>query len=126
MKNFALGCLCQALALAAVLVVVPTDAKKPDVERSSHWPAVRAAHLKRFPTCAACGAKDTLEVHHVKPFHLFPELELQDDNLITLCEKPGHSCHFVFGHNYNWKCWNPEVREDAARQFARVKARKES
>lgn len=91
--------------------------------RSPHWPKVRAEHLKRCPTCAACGGKDNLQVHHVQPFHLHPDLELDDANLITLCEKPGHCCHFVFGHNYNWKTWNPHVREDAARQLRRVKAR---
>ena len=40
--------------------------------RSPRWPAVRGAHLKRNPTCAACGTKDKLEVHHVRPFISLP------------------------------------------------------
>ncbi len=44
--------------------------------RSPHWPAVRAAHLRRFPTCAACGTFKGVQVHHVRPFWLFPALEL--------------------------------------------------
>lgn len=100
------------------------NAEKPFHQRSTRWPTVRAKYLKVWNTCAACGSKDKLEVHHVKPFHLFPELELDPTNFITLCEKSGHDCHFVFGHNYNWKCWNPDVKEDAGRQLNRVKIRK--
>lgn len=84
--------------------------------RSARWRAVRAAHLDRFPACAACGhgLQRELNVHHIKPFHLFPELELVDDNLITLCERPSFSCHWVFGHGgHSWSDYNPAVRETA-------------
>jgi 5-methylcytosine-specific restriction enzyme A len=50
----------------------------------------------------------------MRPFHVHPELELDDANLITLCEKPGHDCHFVFGHFHDWKRWNPDVVADVA------------
>ena len=89
-----------------------------DPRRSSQWPRVRREHLKREPACQACRTGDKLEVHHIHPFHLRPELELDDSNLVTLCEKPGHDCHFVFGHFHNWRRWNPNVREDAARYRA--------
>ena len=97
--------------------------KPDDSKRSSHWPAVRAAHLKAFPTCAACGGTEDLEVHHCKPFHLHPDLELVDGNLITLCEKSGHDCHYTIGHLLSWKAYNPAVRQDAAAYLAKVKAR---
>ena len=61
------------------------DAGKPDVVRSSVWPKLRAEHLKREPACAVCGKTDGATPHHVKPVHLFPELELYESNLITLC-----------------------------------------
>ena len=31
-------------------------------------------------------AKKKLNVHHVKPFHLYPQLELDENNLITVEE----------------------------------------
>ncbi|HZZ77186.1 MAG TPA: hypothetical protein VFE62_01625 [Gemmataceae bacterium] len=94
---------------------------KPELgKRSGHWPHVRASHLAANPTCAACGGKDALEVHHCKPFHLHPDLELDPTNLITLCEKPGHDCHYVFGHAGNWHGFVPTVREDAAKHLADV------
>lgn len=76
---------------------------------------MRRAHLRLQPVCQACGTTDNLEVHHKRPFHLHPELELQDSNLLTLCEKKGHDCHFVFGHFHNWSAYNPFVVPDVAR-----------
>jgi len=88
-------------------------------ERSGHWPTVRAAYLAEHPTCEACGSADDLNVHHVAPFHLRPELELDPTNLITLCREH----HFSIGHDPdgpgplrpNWKAANPNVRRDAAK-----------
>lgn len=85
--------------------------------RSSRWPTVRKQHLAKEPACIACGRARELEVHHVEPFHLKPELELDPKNLCTLCADP---CHFVFGHLLDWRKCNPMVREDAARYFDRV------
>lgn len=85
--------------------------------RSSKWPTVRKHHLENNPTCAVCGGTSTLEVHHKRPYHSHPELELDPDNLITLCEsksKGGLNCHLVFGHLTNYKKINPNVDEDAA------------
>lgn len=98
---------------------------KPDIKRSSKWPAVRAVHLKANPTCEACGCSEVkfLEVHHIRPFRVDRKRELDPTNLITLCEKPGHWCHFVFGHNHDWKAHDPNVREEAARHLSRVKNR---
>jgi 5-methylcytosine-specific restriction enzyme A len=92
--------------------------KPGDGKRSSQWPAHRAAHLKLFPACAACGRTVGLEVHHIRPFHLHPELELDPNNLLTLCEGGGRNCHLVFGHFYNWKAYNPLVVSDARKYLA--------
>ena len=86
-------------------------------KRSSKWPTVRKNHLKNNPTCAVCGGDKVLEVHHLISFAQNPELELDPDNLITLCEsksKGGLNCHLVFGHLTNYKKINPNVVEDAA------------
>lgn len=88
-------------------------AGKPAAPRSPHWPAVRRAHLVREPACAACATRTQLAVHHVKPVHLYPELELDPANLLTLCEGPGGGCHLHHGHLGAWVAWNPGVRADA-------------
>jgi 5-methylcytosine-specific restriction protein A len=88
--------------------------------RDPHWPSVERAHLKLFPTCAACGSKKLLNVHHILPFHLWPELELVEKNLITLCESPAHNCHLIFGHLLNWASWNTDVVAEAAAYLQKV------
>lgn len=85
--------------------------------RSGQWQRVRREHLEREPACAACGRRKDLEVHHVLPYHKFPELELEPSNLLTLCNSP---CHLVFGHLMNWRRTNSQVRNDAARYLQRV------
>ncbi|SRR6266566_6559488 len=96
---------------------------KPLVQRSPHWPAVRETHLKREPNCTACGGKDNIEVHHIHPFHLWPELELVETNLITLCEHPSHNCHFIFGHLLSWLSYNLTVQFDAAAYLLKLSHR---
>jgi hypothetical protein len=73
---------------------------KPLVKRSSQWPRVRAEHLKNNPFCIVCGGKDKIEVHHIIPFSVAPHMELDKDNLATLCEskKQGINCHLYIGH----------------------------
>lgn len=85
------------------------------VPRSREWPKVRSIHLKNNPFCAVCGGVKSLEVHHVKPYHLFPAMELNPGNLISLCEsgKRGVTCHLFFGHLGNYSNTNLTVREDA-------------
>ncbi len=78
--------------------------------RSPHWGTVRAAHLKLEPECQACGDKDKLEVHHLRSFHEWPLLELEPENLLTMCS----DCHFFVGHLKSWKSINVNCRTDAA------------
>lgn len=84
--------------------------------RSPQWPTVRKHWLDGHPTCALCGGTKVLEVHHIKPFHLHPELELDTTNLITLCENKGDgvNCHLLFGHLGNFQSYNPNVLADVA------------
>jgi 5-methylcytosine-specific restriction endonuclease McrA len=88
---------------------------KPSLgKRSSGWPRVEKEHLILQPVCAGCGSKKCLQVHHKKPFHLHPELELEQSNLITLCENGVANCHLNVGHLGDWKAYNPSVLADAA------------
>ncbi len=91
--------------------------------RSGHWPVVRAAYLVKQPVCEACGSSKGLQVHHRRPFHLHPELELDPTNLITLCGPEGHNCHLRIGHGFDYHSYNPHVAEDAALQRERIRDR---
>lgn len=92
------------------------------VPRSPKWRACRAAYLKLHPTCAACGGRDHLNVHHVHPYHVRPDLELDPTNLVTLCEDGGN-CHLMLGHLKNWSSWNTNVRFDASKFLMKVTSR---
>jgi hypothetical protein len=84
---------------------------------------VRKHHLEKNPTCAACGGTTLLNVHHIQPFHIHPELELDPTNLITLCEDPMKLCHCAVGHAFDWKSYVPTVVEDAAYLLKRRQGR---
>lgn len=110
----------------------------PEGERSSKWTTVRNRFIEQHPVCQACKRDHKLNVHHVVPFHVDPALELDMDNLITLCagddssnsdgdQWPDYNCHFHIGHDPdgpdgprgpNWKLSNPNVRRDAQRHRA--------
>lgn len=87
--------------------------------RSRKWRKVRNEFLTDFPRCAACDGAARLEVHHVLPVHMRPDLELEKSNLITLCESL-MTCHFRVGHLGSWLRYNPDVRRDAGRQLIRI------
>lgn len=84
-------------------------------KRSSKWASVRKNHLAQHPTCSVCGGTEKLEVHHIVPFHMNPELELDPTNLITLCESKSYGivCHLLIGHLGSYKTVNPDVIQDA-------------
>jgi 5-methylcytosine-specific restriction protein A len=86
--------------------------KKKDELRSPHWAAARKKHLASNPYCVACGGKRLLQVHHIEPFHDHPELELDPNNLMTLCALK--LCHLKLGHGGDFKYYNPFVVKDCA------------
>jgi 5-methylcytosine-specific restriction enzyme A len=102
--------------------------------RSPRWESTRRAFLAKWPQCAVCGpdaghAPGGLNVHHVVPVEFVRragrgDLELDERNLITLCEA-GENHHFVVGHLGDWRSYNPEVRGDAARGECRGKRSRE-
>lgn len=90
------------LALVALLCIAAS--------RSSQWRSVRARHVASFPYCALCGAEPKLlkplEAHHIRLFHLAPELELDTNNLVVLCR----NCHYQAGHlGVSWKYENTNL-----------------
>lgn len=92
------------------------------IGRSSGWSKARRNHLKKYPCCNVCGSMKNVSVHHKKPFHMHPELELDPDNLITLCYN-ATKCHFTFGHLGYWKSYNPDIQKDSIIYYAKIHTR---
>lgn len=105
-----------------ILDIAPDVVPHKGAKRSSEWPAVRDAYLAEHPTCAVCGGKESLNVHHVIPFE-FGGPELDPENMITLC-RGTFNCHLLFGHLGAFSALNPLVRSDAAQWRFRFAARK--
>ena len=84
-------------------------------KRSSKWRKVRNAFKKKNPKCLCCGGKIKIEIHHILPFHSHPELELEESNLMTLCEreKYGINCHQLIGHTGNYRKINHSAELDS-------------
>lgn len=88
-----------------------------DTKRSGKWPTIEKHFLEAHPTCAACGSTNRLNVHHIHPFHVFPALELDTSNLITLCMDT-KECHLHLGHGGSFKQYCPDVKKYAAEALA--------
>lgn len=92
-------------------------AGKPTSLRSPKWATLRKKLIAANPVCQVCGNTDldSLVAHHRKPFHLFPELELEPSNIAIVCENgPGHmNCHLIIGHTGSFQQWNPNFDADA-------------
>jgi 5-methylcytosine-specific restriction protein A len=88
---------------------------KKGQRRSSKWRKFRGAFKAKNPNCAVCGSKKKVEVHHKIPFHYAPDLELNKENLISLCEnkKYGIHCHLLIGHLGNYRRFNYNIEIDA-------------
>jgi hypothetical protein len=90
-------------------------------QRSNEWRRVRNEHVANHPACEVCGRSANVVVHHIFPVSIAPELELVENNLITLCETP---CHFMFGHFFSYHCYNKDVRSMAKRFRAQMRKRR--
>lgn len=106
------------------------EAARHGIARSPEWPRVERQHLVEQPECQACppgqpsGAP--LQVHHIFPFHYCvalgrADLELDQRNLITLCEdekgRPGQNHHLLVGHLDDFQSSNLNVVQDAEGRF---------
>jgi hypothetical protein len=86
-------------------------------KRSTHWPTVEKHFLEKHPTCACCGGTERLNVHHCVPFHLDQSLELDPNNLITLCMTT-RECHLHIGHGGSFRSYCENVRKYASEVLA--------
>ena len=65
--------------------------------------------MRSVDRCAVCPRSRGLEAHHIVPFHIAPDLELEAGNLMALCRR----CHLFVGHLGAWKRCNFTVESDA-------------
>ncbi len=106
------------------------EAARHGISRSPEWPKVEEEHKKLQPACVACkpgtNTNVGLQVHHIFPFHYCialgrPDLELDQRNLITLCENeagdPGENHHLLVGHLDDFQSSNLAVVADAQQTF---------
>lgn len=84
--------------------------------RSSKWAKFLLNLLNKNPKCWGCNKKSQTG-HHDKPFHEFPELELEESNIDIVCVP----CHFVLCHAGNWKLYVPDARKRLAWNLKNLK-----
>lgn len=96
--------------------------RKSRAARSPKWAALSKRFLKG-KCCSVCGRSENVVAHHKLPFHLHPELELDETNLIPLCEGRTVNCHLAVGHLFNFCSYNPTVDSDAATMREKVRTR---
>lgn len=87
------------------------------LERSHHWPTVEKHFKAENPTCAVCGSKKNIQIHHRNPFHYVcslgrPDLEIDKRNLISLCEQTNKDHHLLIGHAGDFHSSNLDVAKD--------------
>lgn len=82
--------------------------------RSPEWRSVEKGKVEAQKVCEICGSSVRLQVHHVEPFYVKPDMELDPSNLVVLCMDT-NECHFKVGHGggmgHGWKGWNPLIRQ---------------
>lgn len=69
---------------------------------STIWKHKRAEILARDNNkCKICGNSDTLQVHHIYSLDTHPDMRLENNNLITLCDHCHHNAHnFIYSPAY--------------------------
>lgn len=77
------------------------------VKEWSNWQSLRKEVIRCYPECSMCETNKDLEVHHIQPKHIKPNLTLSWDNLIVLCK----DCHLHLGHGNNFKNYNANIVE---------------
>lgn len=70
------------------------------------WQRCRRAFLQKVGrVCVCCGSIKKIQVHHILPRHIRPDLAVNMTNLIALCR----DCHFHIGHLNSYFTYNAEA-----------------
>src|SRR5450759_1425687 len=87
-------------------------AQKYGIARSPLWSEVERKVRAKYAKCVSCSGAQTLQVHHIVPFHLCHlvyrgDLELDDRNLTVLCEESVNDHNLLVGPLGNFDYYNP-------------------
>jgi 5-methylcytosine-specific restriction endonuclease McrA len=101
------------IAVAKTLSGKTLNATSDDFLSTYEWRRVRMQALKAYGArCQCCGASPqsgaTINVDHIKPRKLFPQLALSLDNLQVLC----HECNHGKG-NWDMTDWRREPETES-------------
>lgn len=78
------------------------------------WQRCRKKFLKKVgKVCACCGNLKSIQVHHILPRHIRPDLAVVMTNLIALCRW----CHLRIGHLGSYFNYNAEIMDVAMYVF---------
>ena len=109
--------------IPALQALTPSGPPASVPPRAPEWDDVEKEFLRENPACAACGGTYNVRAHHILPYHLCPEKELDPENLLPLCEASVRMCHYRIGHGFDWAAYYPDVRAMAAAELARIQKR---
>jgi len=65
---------------------------------------------KRGEKCEICGAKNNLEVHHIKPWNMYPRDRYKVRNGMVLCKKHHVELHATIGNKYQLPLHRDTIR----------------
>jgi len=82
----------------------------------------RMAQWLKGKRCVVCGGKKRVQAHHMLPFHLWPQLAMEERLWLPVCRgNPQLDCHCAIGHAGILEGINIFVLEFAG-MFAKVRA----
>ena len=78
--------------------------------RHKDWDRESRSFLAVNRHCLVCGRTESLQCHHVYPFHRFPELEMVKLHWRPLCTGGPLNCHYLAGHaGRSWSHYSPNI-----------------
>ena len=79
-------------------------------KRHKWWNKLKQKYLQENPKCEWCG-QDADTVHHIIPVHVNRDLEMEESNLMSLCDNRTRKCHFIVAHYCHWVKYNDKIKE---------------
>lgn len=100
----------ETIPLSALLVIGPDKLEAYydtsfAARRHPDWQEFSREFRRKNPKCQACGSLAEVEAHHIRPVSYYPDLEMVEANLMSLCRVH----HFTLGHLCDWRAWNPDA-----------------
>lgn len=72
-----------------------------NLKNKKEWLQLKSEKIYEAGCCENCNDDNCLHVHHIMPQSHYPELSLDKENLIVLCEKCHKEIHSKDKHNFS-------------------------